>query len=43
MKILKGMRKLDEQQRDQIIESLRRLSAMVDVQELDMESEGEFF
>jgi DNA-binding MarR family transcriptional regulator len=43
VKILKGMRKLEEQQRDQIIESLRRLSAMVDAQDLDVETEGEFF
>jgi len=41
VKIIKGMRKLEQAEREKIIQSLTKLAEMIDAQELDAESETE--
>lgn len=43
MKIVKGIRKLEEAERWKIIEGLRKLAEMIDAQDLDVETELEVF
>ena len=41
VKIIKGMRKLEQEEREKIIQSLTKLAEMIDAQDLDVESETE--
>ena len=41
VKIIKGMRKLEQTEREKIIQSLTKLTEMLDAQELDVETENE--
>ena len=41
VKIIKGMRKLEQTEREKIIRSLTKLAEMIDAQDLDVETENE--
>ncbi len=43
VKIIKGMRKLDVPEREQIMEGLAKLAEMIDAQDLDVETDEEVF
>ncbi len=43
VKIIKGMRQLEESEREKIMQSLSKLADMIDAQDLDVETEEEVF